>query len=342
MLTAYSEQHALRDAKTELYNGELVAPFECPLRVEYVLRQVREVGLGEVIAPQDFGIEKICRLHHPEYIEFLRTAWAQWQASGAKGEAIPTSFPVRGMQQRAPRHIDGKIGYYALAAETSICDGTWEAALASANVALTAQQRIGGGEAAAFALCRPPGHHAAADLYGGYCFVNNAAISAQAFLDQGAARVAILDVDFHHGNGTQSLFYRRNDVLFVSLHGEPQHAFPYFLGYRDETGDGDGAGFNVNYPMPPNTAWGAWGAALGDACKRIREFAPDALVVSLGVDAYEHDPISFFKLSSDDFSRCGGAIGALGVPTLFVMEGGYAVREIGVNTVNVLSGFHQR
>lgn len=339
MITVYSSAHKLRNAKTELYNGELVEPFECPVRAEYVLQRVREVNLGEVTAPREFGLEKIHRLHDPEYVEFLQTAWQQWQASGAAGEAIPSSFPVRGMQQRPPQHIDGKIGYYALAAETSINEGTWEATQASANVALTAREEVTANARAAFALCRPPGHHAAADLYGGYCFINNAAISAQAFLDAGAARVAVLDVDFHHGNGTQSIFYQRNDVLFLSLHGEPRHAFPYFLGYEDETGDATGAGYNVNYPMPPNTAWDVWGAALADASKRIRRYAPDALVVSLGVDAFEHDPISFFKLTSDDFRQIGNTIGALNIPTLFVMEGGYAVREIGINTVNVLTGF---
>ena len=342
MLTVYSEDHKLRDAKTELYLGELTTPFECPARVEWVLQRIREVGLGEVIPPQDFGIESIHRLHCPDYVEFLQTAWEQWRAAGGVGEAIPTSFPVRGMRQRVPRDIDGKLGYYALAAETSITEGTWAAARSSANVALTAQAAIHAGEAAAFALCRPPGHHAAADLYGGYCFVNNAAVSAQAFLDHGAARVAILDVDFHHGNGTQSIFYERDDILFLSLHGEPRHAFPYFLGYADETGAVAGENFTVNYPMPPDTRWDAWGAALRSACRRIQSYAPDALVISLGVDAFERDPISFFRLTSDDFQRCGTLIGALQLPTLFVMEGGYAVDEIGLNTVNVLSGFEGR
>lgn len=342
MLTVYSDKHKLRAAKTELYNGELVSPFECPARVEYVLQRITEVGLGDVVPPRAFGIESIYSLHSTEYVEFLQNAWEEWLSTGANGEIIPTSFPVRGMQQRAPQHIDGKAGYYALSAETSIAKGTWEAALSSAHVALTAQAKIAEGEQSAFALCRPPGHHAAADLYGGYCFINNAAISAQKFLNQGAARVAILDVDFHHGNGTQSLFYDRNDILFLSLHGDPQHAFPYFLGYADETGVGDGENFNVNYPLPQNTAWDTWSAALMDACKRIRAYSPDALVVSLGVDTFEGDPISFFKLTSDDFKRYGTQLGSLNIPTLFVMEGGYAVKEIGINTVNVVSGYIDR
>jgi acetoin utilization deacetylase AcuC-like enzyme len=246
------------------------------------------------------------------------------------------------MQQRIPKHIEGKMGYYAMALETSISEGTWPAARASANVALTAQAQLRDGKESAFALCRPPGHHAAGDLYGGYCFINNAAVCAQAFLDQGARRVAILDVDFHHGNGTQSIFYDRPDVMFVSLHGDPKDAFPHFLGYADETGAGRGDGFNFNYPMGPDTGFDVWGDALSHACSRIHQYAPDALVISLGVDTFEHDPISFFKLTSDDFQRYGTIIAGLNLPSLFVMEGGYAVEEIGINTVNVLTGFEGR
>ena len=343
MLTVYSEQHALRDAKTELYGGQLVPPFECPVRAEHILDRVREVGLGEIVAPREFGIEAVTRIHDADFIRFLETCWDEWVAGGFKGEAIATCWPARGMQQeRVPRHIEGKLGHYALAAETSISDGTWEAARASVNVALSAQAALADGADAAFALCRPPGHHAATDMFGGYCFINNAAVATQAFIDQGAARVALLDVDFHHGNGSQAIFYDRNDVMFVSLHGDPSEAFPHFLGYADETGRGHGEGFNLNYPMGPGTDFATWGAALDDACGKIRGYGPDALVVSLGVDTFERDPISFFKLKSDDFKRYGASIAALGLPTLFVMEGGYAVAEIGVNAVNVLEGFEGR
>jgi acetoin utilization deacetylase AcuC-like enzyme len=176
-------------------------------------------------------------------------------------------------------------------------------------------------------------------MYGGFCFINNAAVATQAFLDQGASRVAVLDVDFHHGNGTQAIFYKRSDVMYLSLHGDPKDAYPHFLGYADETGAGEGAGFNVNYPLPPNTGYDRWAQALADACGKIQQYGPDALVVSLGVDTFEHDPISFFRLRSDDFRRYGATLGALNLPTLFVMEGGYAVAEIGINAVNVLQGF---
>jgi acetoin utilization deacetylase AcuC-like enzyme len=340
MLTVFSEKHALRDAKTELYGGQLVPPFECPVRAEYVLEQLESVKLGEIISPDEFGLDPIKRIHDAKFLGFLEQCWDSWSASGYKGEAIPTVWPSRQMsQERIPNHIEGKMGYYALAGETSISDGTWEAARASANVALTAQAAIKNGAGEAFALCRPPGHHAAGDMYGGYCFINNAAVAAQAFIDQGASRVVILDVDFHHGNGTQAIFYNRSDVMFLSLHGDPQEAFPHFLGYADEAGVGKGEGFNHNYPMGPGTNFNTWGSALDDACKKIKAYAPDALVISLGVDTFENDPISFFKLCSDDFTRYGATIGRLKLPTLFIMEGGYAVDEIGLNAVNVLQGY---
>ncbi|MDX1400428.1 MAG: histone deacetylase family protein [Kiloniellales bacterium] len=342
MLTIESDKHRLRDAKTELYGGELVPPFECPARADMILQRIRDVGLGPVEGPKDFGLDPILRVHDGDFVQFLAECWRDWQAAGFKGEAIATAWPARRMTERVPRNIDGKLGYYAIAAETSISGGTWEAALSSAHVALSAQAAVAGGEDAAFALCRPPGHHAARDMFGGYCFLNNAAIVAQAFHDQGASRVAILDVDFHHGNGTQDIFYQRDDTLFLSLHGSPEQAFPYFLGYKDEIGRGPGEGMTANYPMVPGTAYDVWGEALGAACRRIEDFGPDALVVSLGVDTFKDDPISFFKLDSDDFKSYGRKLADLARPTVFVMEGGYAVEEIGVNAVNVLMGFEDR
>ncbi len=339
MLTVFSEKHALRNARTELYGGELVPTFECTSRAEYVLERLEQVKLGEIISPDEFAIDAVTRIHDAEFIRFLEECWRDWVAVGYKGEAIPTIWPSRGMRQRIPDHIEGRMGYYAMAGETAFSDGTWEAARASVNVALTAQAAIRDGANEAFALCRPPGHHAAGDMYGGYCFINNAAVAAQAFIDQGASRVVILDVDFHHGNGTQAIFYNRSDVLFISLHGDPKDAFPHFLGYADETGEGVGEGFNHNYPMGPGTNFKTWGGALDEACRKISHYAPDALIISLGVDTFEYDPISFFKLSSDDFKRYGATIGRLKLPTLFIMEGGYAVEEIGVNVVNVLEGY---
>ncbi|SPH19625.1 Acetylpolyamine aminohydrolase [Ascidiaceihabitans donghaensis] len=341
METIFSEKHRLRNSKTELFGGELVEPFERPSRAEYIIDRVRAVNLGPVSEPDDFGMDPILAIHDKGFIDFLLTAWTDWQAEGFKGEAMPTVWPARRMSTHIPNHIEGRLGYYALACETTISDGTWEAAYAAAQVALTGAERVSAGAPAAFALCRPPGHHAAIDMYGGYCFVNNAAVAAQHLLDKGAKRIAVLDVDFHHGNGTQDIFDARDDVLFVSLHGDPMDAFPHFLGHADETGTGKGESFTINYPLPPNTDFATWRAALAKALVHIKDYAPDALIVSLGVDTFETDPISFFKLQSEDFSTYGADIAGLGLPTLFVMEGGYDIEEIGINTVNVLQGFEQ-
>jgi acetoin utilization deacetylase AcuC-like enzyme len=339
MITVYSPDHLLRHPRTELSAGELVTPHECPERAQFVLDRVQEQRLGEVLAPTRFGAAPLLRVHDPLYLQFLEHAWTDWVAAGNRGEAIPDCWPARRMTQRRPSSITGKLGYYAMAAETSISAGTWEAACAAADVALTGAAHLKSGAPAAFALCRPPGHHAAHDLFGGYCFLNNAAVAAQYLRDGGAQRVAILDVDYHHGNGTQDIFYDRADVLFVSLHAHPAEAFPYFAGYEEETGSGAGLGFTHNLPMPEGTEFDVWQRALRSALARIAEFRADALIVSLGVDTFIEDPISSFRLRSEDFRTYGRMIGAAALPTLFVLEGGYAVREIGVNVVNVLTGF---
>ena len=340
MKIVYSEKHRLRDAKTELFGGELVEPFERPSRMDLILKQIDVRSYGEVIEPGAFGMDEVLRIHDADYIELMSSVWEEWLATGYKGEAIPTCWPARRMSNKIPTFVEGKLGYYSLATETSISPGTWEAALSSKDVALTGAKLIGSGaEQIAFSLCRPPGHHAAVDMFGGYCFINNAAVAAQSLRDQGAKKVAVLDVDFHHGNGTQDIFYSRDDVFFASLHGDPMDAFPHFLGYADETGSGAGDGFNQNYPFAPGTGFVEWRTGLSDAIKRIEAFGPDALVVSLGTDTYKEDPISFFKLDHDDFTVMAQDIAKLAKPTLIVMEGGYAIDDIGVNTVNFLSGF---
>lgn len=340
MLTIYSDRHRLHHGTAELIDGQMMPCFEKPQRAEMVLARVREVGLGEVMEPRVFGLDPVRRVHDAGFVDFLATAWADWAAQGRSNDALPLVWPVPGLRHdRVPENIDGRLGFYSMDAGVPITAGTWSAVQSSADTALTAAQAVAGGTLGAFALCRPPGHHAGAASMGGYCYLNNAAIAAQYLLDRGGSRVAVLDVDYHHGNGTQSIFYSRDDVLFVSLHADPRVEYPYFLGHADERGAGAGAGHNLNYPLPFGTAWDAWGAALDDACAQVAAHGPDAVVVSLGVDTYGGDPISKFRLVADDFSRIGERIAALRRPTLFVMEGGYAVDDIGVNTVNVLTGF---
>jgi acetoin utilization deacetylase AcuC-like enzyme len=343
MQTVYTEAHRRQDGHSELFEGRLVTPFEMPRRAEIVIGRVREVGLGEILAPKEFGLAPVQRIHDRAFVAFLRDAWQDWVATGREFDALPHVWPVPGLmpsgQRRLSDSIDGKLGYYAIDAGTPIVAGTWEAITASANVALTGEQILAEGASAAFALCRPPGHHAGSDFYGGYCFFNNAAIAAQAMLDRGMKRVAILDVDYHHGNGTQQIFYSRSDVLTISLHADPRQEFPYFLGYADETGTAAGEGFHLNLPLPWGVDWSGYGTALDHALARIRADAPEALVVSLGLDTFEHDPISRFKLKAEDYPRMGQKIAGLKLPTLFVFEGGYAVDALGVNAVSVLTGF---
>ncbi|WP_308724337.1 histone deacetylase family protein [Metapseudomonas otitidis] len=339
MLVIYSDDHHLHHGKHELIGGQFTPCFEKPSRADMVLDRARAVNLGPVQAPIDFGLEPILRVHSEGFVNFLRTAWSDWQAKGRNHDMLPIAWPTRRLRQTEPTDIDGRLGYYSFDAGAPITAGTWQAITSSANVALTGQAELRKGVRGVFSLCRPPGHHAAADYMGGYCYLNNAAIAAQALLDAGAKRVAILDVDYHHGNGTQDIFYDRADVLFTSIHGDPRFEYPYFLGFADERGAGVGEGFNVNYPLASGSDWSVWGQALNDACRRIAAYGADALVVSLGVDTFKEDPISQFKLDSPDYLRMGEAIGQLGLQTLFVMEGGYAVEEIGINAVNVLQGF---
>jgi len=342
MLTVYSTAHRLQHA-TELKDGALIPSFEMPMRAETVLARVEKVGLGPVMAPLEFDCAKYTRVHSERYVRFLQQAWSEWSAAGHQHDALPLVWPVRDLRSDIePEFIDGKLGFYAMDAGVAITSGTWEAVRISANLALTGMTKLLAGEKGVFALCRPPGHHSAAEYMGGYCFMNNAAIAAQSCLDSGAARVAILDVDFHHGNGTQSIFYSRPDVLFASLHGDPRNSYPYFSGHKDEMGDGPGLGFNLNYPLAHGTAWDDYGAALAHACQKIADYKPDAVVVSLGVDTFKDDPISHFKLETSDFSNIGAKIARIGRPTLFVLEGGYMVDDIGVNAVNVLQGFEQK
>lgn len=339
MKTIYSKNHILRNSKTELYGGELVKPFERPERMEYILNEILERKLGPILDPVNINTDIMYKVHDKKYVEFLNVAWKEWLELGLKGEAIPTVWPSRSMNSNIiPSFIEGKLGYYSLANETSISEGSIEGAYEAVKVALTAADMLDN-EKSLFALCRPPGHHASKDQYGGYCFFNNVAIAAEKLIEKGAKKIFILDIDFHHGNGTQAIFYDRSDVFFASLHGDPREAFPHFLGHADERGIRDGEGFNINYPMQPGTPYSEWKKSLIDAISKIYSFGPDVLLISLGVDAYEKDPISFFKLKSEDFFDVGFSIASINLPTLFVMEGGYAIKEIGLNTVNTLKGF---
>lgn len=339
MRVVHSPRHALHDGGMELHRGELVPCFEMPARADFILQAVRQAGL-EVSEPRAFGLESLLGVHDAGFVEFLRIAHAQWRAIGKQGFMLPSGFPARGMRRdHLPSGINGQMGYYAFDAGTPIVQGTWDAAFAAAQCALTAAAWVAEGERSAYALCRPPGHHAGHSTYGGYCFLNNAALAAQHLRERGCARVAVLDVDYHHGNGTQDIFWERADVLVVSLHGTPETEYPYFLGYADERGAGAGEGFTHNFPLPRGTTWAQYSAALDSALDAVASFGPDALVVSLGVDTYVGDPISAFALEREHFPLMGRRLAQLRLPTVFVQEGGYAVEDLGLNVAGVLGGF---
>jgi acetoin utilization deacetylase AcuC-like enzyme len=341
MKAVYSPLHARHDGGFELYRGQLVATFEIPARAEIIRAAIAAAG-HRVVEPHDVPESRLLGIHDGEFVEFLRGAHARWQAEGRQGHVIPSGFPARGLRRdRRPAGISGSLGYYAFDASTPIVAGTWDAALAAARSAMTAAAIVSAGERAAYALCRPPGHHAARSTYGGYCYLNNAALAAQYLLDEGCRRVALVDVDYHHGNGTQEIFWERDDVLFVSLHGDPETEYPWFLGYADERGAGRGEGHTLNLPLPAGSGWTEYEAALETALEAIRRYAPDALVVSLGVDTYEADPISSFKLAGRHYPLIGAALARLGLPTVLVQEGGYAVAEIGSNVAGVLGAFEE-
>ena len=334
----HTSKHVLHHPKAELHRGEMIPPHEAPRRMELLTAGLNRAGFHEFLSPAPHDPSDIAAVHSEDYIHFLKTAWNRWQAAGYGGDVLPMSYPANPRRAKPPLDIDGAAGYFCSSSDTVITQTSWDALDAIAGCAVSAALETAQGSSA-FAFVRPPGHHAGAGYMSGYCLLNTTAIAAQKLLNEGASRVAVLDVDFHHGNGTQDIFYGRDDVFFTSIHGHPDHHFPYFWGHEDETGTGVGEGYSANFPLAPGTAYDVWSGALEDAITRIEKFKADALVVSLGVDTYEKDPISSFKLTTADYTRYGARISAMGLPTCFIMEGGYGVPEIGDNTANVLIGF---
>jgi acetoin utilization deacetylase AcuC-like enzyme len=301
----------------EFFNGGMHAAAEHPGRIDAILS-----AIGKTEQPTDFGEEALLRVHSAEYVAFLKSAFDDWQSAGREGDAFPYAFPVVGRRQLDLCRIDARLGQFGFDTATPIGPGTWDAAYWSAQTALAALQAVLGGERSAFALCRPPGHHAGRDYFGGYSYLSNAAICALA----AEKRVAILDVDYHHGNGTQDIVAGHEDIVFASIHADPATDYPYYWGHADESG-----GNILSLPLPRGTEWQAYEPALGQALQWIGAAEPELLIVSYGADTHEADPISHFKLATEDYGRMARRIAALGLPTLVVMEGGYAVEALGAN-----------
>ncbi|MFM1990132.1 MAG: acetylpolyamine amidohydrolase [Pseudomonadota bacterium] len=340
MQVFHSDAQAGHAPQRYAIGGEVVPARETPERVDALLAALRGAG-HPVLAPRAHGLAPLRRLHTEGYLEFLRTAHARWKeafASGPRSDwVLPYAFPNRHMDAR-PGSVLGQAGWYLSSTTVPIGAGTWAAIAGAADCALDGAEALLAGEREAYALCRPPGHHAYADVGAGFCYVNNAAVAAE-HLVRRLGRVAVLDVDVHHGNGTQGLFYERADVLFVSVHADPDAGFPFFAGRADETGRGAGAGFNLNLPLPAGTRDAGWLDAVAAAAAAVRRFEPAALVVSLGFDAFERDPSALLSVSTEGFRACGRTVGALGLPTLLVQEGGYAVDALGANLLAFLEGF---
>lgn len=338
MLVVYTDNHLLHNPPYEFLEQGLVPYTESPARAEAILAHLQAAGIGPLIAPDDFGLAPIRAVHTDTYLNHLQTIYAAWVAAGGTPQAaMPFAFPRAGMERLSPTPY-AQIGAYAFDMSAPLTETSWPAILSSAQCALTAAQQIAAGERFAYALCRPPGHHASQDLMGGYCFLNNAAIAAEFLTDGRRRRVAIVDVDVHHGNGTQRIFYERGDVLFLSIHGSPAWEYPYFTGYADERGAGEGEGYTVNYPLEIGAGDGRFLAVLAEALGVVRRFHPTYLVISAGFDTFDGDPLGQFKLTTGCYRQMGGQIAALGLPTLVVQEGGYAISALGQNVVSLLQG----
>jgi acetoin utilization deacetylase AcuC-like enzyme len=314
-----------------LQRGVVRRNFEVPARGTALLDACRTLGL-DIVPPDEADRGALTAVHTPDYLDFLRDGPAAWAALAEAGpELVPNIHPSAEMLANGARPsgtIVGQVGWYTADTSCPVAASTWKAAAAAASGAIAAADEAGAGRHA-YALARPPGHHAYAARAGGHCYLNNAAIAAQRLRDRGAARVAVLDIDSHHGNGTQGIFWDRADVVFASVHGDPNGYYPWYVGHGEERGAGDGAGWNLNLPLPRGSGDEAWLAALAAGLALVRRAAPDALVVSLGFDASEHEPLGFLAVTSDGFARAGAAIGALGLPCALIQEGGYNTDLIG-------------
>jgi acetoin utilization deacetylase AcuC-like enzyme len=343
-----SDAHLAHTGLIELSGGREIPCWESPERALAIEAALHAAGSFAFDEPTEHGREPILAVHDADMVDVFEHAWPDALAAGATDGSrpwIPDTYLLAAY--RGPMALGAlpygshhRLGAYLFDTATPIVAGTWGAALAAIDVALTAAELVVGGASLAYGLCRPPGHHAARGMLGGYCYFNNAAITAEWLRREGGARrVAILDIDYHHGNGTQQIFWERGDVLYLSLHADPARAYPYFSGYATETGAGDGAGLTRNWPLPAGTGLDRYASALAEALRMVVSFAPDApLVISAGFDTFERDPIGDLALRTPDYEEIGRLIGALGMRTVVLQEGGYAVDALGANALALLTG----
>ena len=331
------DRQRIHDPKHFMANGTVLPNPEQPRRIDILAKAAQAAGC-RIEAPGDHGMGPIAAIHSAEYLTFLETIHTRWRRiTDASDEVIPNIHPDR-RTASYPRSAIGQAGFHQADTACPIAEGTWQSAYWSAQTALSAADAVLGGEKAAYALCRPPGHHAFGDLAGGFCFLNNDAIAAEALLRAGL-RPAILDIDVHHGNGTQGIFYRRRDVLTVSIHADPMRFYPFFWGHAQERGEGEGLGHCLNLPMPRGTADDQYLDCLQTALARIRSFGTDVIVLALGLDAHENDPFKGFRITTGGFARIARAIARLGLATVIIQEGGYLSDDLGANLTSFLDGY---
>ena len=328
--------HRAHEAKRELIPGELVSPIETADRIDRVLETLADRGFGPLTECAPASRDQLLSIHDADYLSFLETAWDEWTKSYDRNvDGIGFVWPHRNRSPRVPQAIEGKLGYYFFDGVSPITEHVWAAAIGAAGAARTAALHLAATGEPVFAPIRPPGHHACRNMGGGTSYLNHTALAA-ATLAKDGPRIAILDVDAHHGNGTQDIFWEIPSVLTVSIHADPAHDYPYFSGYADEVGAGAGEGFNLNLPLAPGSGWANYSQALSAAAGQIAAFSPDYLVIALGVDGYRDDPSGKLQLEREDFSRIGDAIAALAQPKMFVFEGGYDASAIGDCVARVL------
>jgi acetoin utilization deacetylase AcuC-like enzyme len=331
----FSEKHRLHNTDQVIVNNQPYDIEEVPARADIILDSLRSANLGQILPPDDHGLEPILKIHTKDFVHHLQNIFSEQAAFyGEKQPVFPETFATRPVRHR-PACLFGRKGYYAFGVGSPILEGTWQAAYWSAQCALSGADQLLQDAHAAYSLCRPPGHHAASDIYGGFCYLNNAAIAAR-FLD---ARTTILDIDYHHGNGTQEIFYQDPDVLYCSLHADPDDDYPYFWGGADELGEGPGLGYNRNWPLPQHINDSEYLAVLDEALEVIAAFSPKYLVVSLGLDIGAGDPVGGFSITNDGFRQIGQRISDLRLPTLIIQEGGYMLDTLGTNGIAFLQNF---
>lgn len=348
MRVVHSPEHLRHAPEREFTDARSRPIYEVPERAEAIRRALEGDDAFELVGPTEHGAEPITAVHDPAMLAFLEDAWREWHAAGVPAEeAVPDTFPLPSLREGmgpapTPSSVRGRLGAWCFDTATPIVEGTYPAARAAVDVALTAADLVLDGDPFAYGLCRPPGHHAARSAFGGYCFFNNAAIVAEDLGRRAGGPVAILDVDYHHGNGTQQIFYARADVLYVSLHGDPDRAYPYFAGSADERGVGPGVGANLNLPLAEACSDEEYLANLDLGLEAIAAARATFVVVSLGIDTYERDPIGDLALTTAAYHETGRRVAALGVRTVVLQEGGYFVPHLGENVRNWLRGLEGR